>query len=299
METALLLTTGILIVIVIALQIRSNRKFKGQARMMMIQGLEIKKQLQALQVQNQLLEELNIEKQLIIGVVSHDLKGPFNRIFALVHLISLSGENFTEEQKEYLGKIHQIVADGLGMVRNLLDNRKFEDKGIDLLPEKLDISAVVSSMVKNYSVLSEKKKIQIHLTAPQQLVLTTDKMCLTRIMDNLLSNALKFSPPETNVYVIVREISEFIEIMVKDEGPGIPLSDQQKLFQKYQPLTPRPTGGESSTGLGLYLIQTMISKMGGEVFYETEENKGATFVIRLRKSEQVIPTLAESAGAIS
>src|SRR5258708_434313 len=170
-------SAGIFAVIVVALQVRSRRKFKRQTKMMQIQGHEIKKQLHALQEQNRLLEDLNIEKQQIIGVVSHDLKGPFNRIFALVHLLSLSGGNFTQEQKEYLGKIHQIVADGLGMVRNLLDNRKFEDKGIELAPEKLDISAVVTSMVKNYRVLSEKKKIQFHLSAPIQLVLITDKMC--------------------------------------------------------------------------------------------------------------------------
>ena len=234
MVTAFLLPTGVIIIIVIALQVLSYHKLKRQTKLMQMQGQEIKKQMQELQGQNQLLGELNIEKQHIIGVVSHDLKGPFNRIFALVHLLTLSGENFTHEQKEYLGKIHQIVADGLGMVRNLLDNRRFEDKGIELTPEKLDIVAVVSSMVKNYGVLSEKKRIQIHLEAPPQLYLTTDKMCLTRIMDNLLSNALKFSPPEKNVYVFIQETDKFVEIKVKDEGPGIAPADQQKLFHKYQ-----------------------------------------------------------------
>ena len=282
MVTAFLLPAGVIIIIVIALHVRSYHKLKRQTKLMQVQGQEIKKQMQELQGQNKLLGELNIEKQQIIGVVSHDLKGPFNRIFALVHLLTLSGENFTNEQREYLGKIHQIVADGLGMVRNLLDNRRFEDKGIELTPEKLDIVAVVSSMVKNYRVLAEKKKIQIHLEAPPQLILTTDKMCLTRIMDNLFSNALKFSPSEKNVYVIIHETDKFAEIRVNDEGPGIPLADQLKLFHKYQRLTPKPTGGESSTGLGLYLVQAMISKLEGEVYCESEGNNGAAFIIRLR-----------------
>ena len=99
-----------------------------------------------------------------------------------------------------------------------------------------------------------------------------------------MRSALKFSPPEKNVYVIIQETDKFAEIKVKDEGPGISLADQQKLFHKYQRLTPKPTGGESSTGLGLYLVQAMVSKMGGEVFCESEENNGATFIVRLRNT---------------
>ena len=280
------LLSAIFVMIVVALQVRSHLKFKRQKRLMIMQGEEIKKQMQALQQQNQLLEELNIEKQQIIGVVSHDLKGPFNRIFALVHLLSLSGDNFSDEQKEYLGKIHQIVADGLGMVRNLLDNRRFEDKGIDLTVEKLDVTALISSLVKNYTILAEKKKTQIYFDAPPQLFLATDKMCLNRIIDNLFSNALKFSPPEKSIYVTLRETDHFVEIGVKDEGPGISLADQQKLFLKYQLLTPRPTGGESSTGLGLYLVNIIVSKLGGAVFCESEENKGAAFIVRLKKANE-------------
>ena len=283
------LLSGIFFITFVALQLRSYVQLKKQTKLMAMQGEEIKKQMQELQQQNQLLEELNIEKQQIIGVVSHDLKGPFNRIFALVQLMSLSEDNFNDEQKEYLGKIHQIVADGLGMVRNLLDNRRFEDKGIELTVEKLDIASLISSLVKNYRILAEKKRSLIHFEAPWQLFLTTDKMCLTRIMDNLFSNALKFSPPEKNMYVKIQETDKFVEISVKDEGPGISLTDQHKLFLKYQRLTPRPTGGESSTGLGLYLVNAMVRKLEGDVFCESEVDKGATFVVRLKKPNEVIP----------
>jgi len=77
---------------------------------------------------------------------SHDLKGPLNRVFALGQLLSLSGENFTAEQREYLGKMHQIVADGLNMLRNLLDNRKLDEKGIELKPEKVNVTALIASV---------------------------------------------------------------------------------------------------------------------------------------------------------
>ena len=105
------------------------------------QKSEITQQLDVLKFKSQELADLFQEKQQIIGVVSHDLKGPFNRIFALVHLLSLSSENLTSDQVEYLGKIHQIVADGLGMMRNLLDNRRLEEKGVDLANEKINLTA--------------------------------------------------------------------------------------------------------------------------------------------------------------
>ncbi len=284
MATVLLVLFVLFITGFIALEIRSYRLLKRQTKMVLIQGLEIQKQMKELQHQNQLLEELNNEKQQIIGVVSHDLKGPFNRIFALTQLMSLSSDNLTEEQKDYLGKIHQVVADGLGMVRNLLDNRRLDDKGLELTPEVINLATTVSPLVKNYRVLADMKKIKIHFDAPSDFSIVADKMCLNRILDNLLSNALKFSQPGKSIFVSIRETDVIAEICIQDQGPGISAEDQRKLFQKYQRLTARPTGGESSTGLGLYLVKVTLNKMGGEILYESELGRGTTFIVRLKKT---------------
>ena len=158
MVIPLLVLSGLFLSTVLILQVRSYHKLKRQTRLMFLQGQEIKKQMRELQQQNSLLAELNKEKQLIIGIVSHDLKGPFNRVFALAQLLSLSGDNFTDEQRDYLGKIHQIVADGLNMLRNLLDNRRLEEKGIELVPETLNVTGVIASLVKNFSGIADKRK---------------------------------------------------------------------------------------------------------------------------------------------
>ena len=123
---------GTLLLLVIILQVRAYYILKKQNVIITRQSLEIKKQNEELERQNQLLYDLNIEKQQIIGVVSHDLKGPFNRIFALVQLLNMSATNLKDEQTEYIGKIHQIAVDGLHMVRNLLDSRQIEDQGIEM-----------------------------------------------------------------------------------------------------------------------------------------------------------------------
>jgi len=273
-----------LLLVFLFLLIRAYRKSILQNKLILIQSREIQKQNRELEHRNKLLQELNVEKQQIIGVVSHDLKGPFNRIFALMQLMSMTSENLTADQKEYLGKIHQIVADGLSMIRNLLDNRKLEDRGIDMRPESLNFSSVLNNLVKQYQSLAQKKNIVIVYHAPVATPIHADKLYLTRIFENLLSNAIKFSPPEKKIYVTMGDAGNEIQITILDEGPGINAEDQQKLYQKFHRLTARPTGGESSTGLGLSIVKTMVEKMGGTIRYEGEEGKGAKFVVVLRKN---------------
>ncbi len=263
--------------------ISAYRKSMRQNKLILEQSKEIQKQNQELEHRNKRLQEFNIERQQIIGSVSHDLKGPFNRIFALIQLMSMSAENLNSEQKEYLGKIHQIVVDGLGMVRNLVDNRRLEDRGIDMRLEILNFGAVLGSLVKQYQSLAEKKSILINYTAPPSLSIQADKLYITRIFENLLSNAIKFSPPKTIVFVVVSELEEEVEISIQDQGPGINAEDQKKLYIKFERLTPRPTAGESSTGLGLSIIKTLIEKMQGSISYEERAGMGATFVVNLKK----------------
>ena len=263
--------------------VRAYLKSTRQNKLILLQSKEIQKQNRELEYRNKLLQELNIEKQHIIGVVSHDLKGPFNRIFAIIQLMSMSSGNLGEDQKEYLGKIHQIVVDGLSMIRNLLDNQKLEDTGIDMRPELLNFNMVLTPLIKQYQSLADKKNIRIHYKAAAPVPLHADKLYLTRVLENLLSNAIKFSPPERNVFVDAKDLGEEIQVSIQDEGPGINAQDQTKLFQKFQRLAARPTGGESSTGLGLSIAKAMVEKMGGKISYERVEGKGAKFVVNLRK----------------
>src|SRR6478609_5880142 len=151
---------GVLIALFITYQ-----RLQKHKKLIRIQSFEIEKQLRELVHQNDLQQKLNHEKQQVIGAVSHDLKGPFNRIFALVQLMDMSG-GLTDEQKEYVGKIHQISVDGLGMVRNLLDNRKLEDTGIEMVNEELNLSLLLHSLIRNYKPVAEKKGIQIKFEAP-------------------------------------------------------------------------------------------------------------------------------------
>lgn len=272
-----------LLLLVIILQVRAYYILKRQNSIITKQSIEIQKQNEALARQNQQLNDLNIEKRQIIGVVSHDLKGPFNRIFAIMQLMSMSGDNLTDDQKEYVGKIHQIAVDGLNMVRNLLDSRQIDEKILDLTLEPIELKPFVSSFVKNFRSVADRKKIYLHFKGPDGVVVMADRLYLSRILDNLLSNAIKFSEKEKNVTVSIENSGEQVLLTVTDEGPGISEEDQKKLYLKFQKLTARPTGGESSTGLGLSIVKTLIEKMGGSISCKSQLDKGAAFTISLKK----------------
>lgn len=281
MNSPIVFLIGLLIIAIIWLVV-TIIKLKTKNRIITIQGKEIERQLAELNKKSEELKDIINQNQQIISLVSHDLKGPFNRIFALVQLLQLTSQNLSVEQQEYIDKIHQIVADGLGMMRNLLDNRKLEDKGITLVHEKLSLSTLLQTLVKNYEILASKKRVTIHYQCEAPVYLESDKSYLIRIFENLLSNALKFSEGSKNIYVSLTEKDRCIEAKIRDEGPGISPEEITKLYQKFQRLSARPTSGESSTGLGLWIVKTVLEKLGGEIECESQVGVGSTFTVRLK-----------------
>jgi signal transduction histidine kinase len=111
--------------------------------------------------------------------------------------------------------------------------------------------------------------------------MTTDKNYVCRVMENLLSNALKFSDPGKAIAVTIHSDNEQVRISVADQGPGLSEEDLGKLYQKFTKLTPRPTAGESSQGLGLSIVKTLTNCLGGDVLCTSKVNEGCTFTVTL------------------
>jgi len=106
-----------------------------------------------------------------------------------------------------------------------------------------------------------------------------DATVLTQVIENLVSNAVKYSPPGRNICVRLLKSPERARCQVRDEGPGLSAEDQKKLFGKFARLSAKPTGGEHSTGLGLSIVKKMVEAMNGKVWCESELGKGATFIV--------------------
>lgn len=271
----------VLLAIALALQVAAYARLRERNKVVHRQSLEIQRQVTELEKRNQELQELSEERAKLIGLVSHDLKGPFNRIFALVNLMHLSYPEATADQKEFLGKIQHISADGLAMVRNLLDKRRIEERGIDLVPEPMNLAAHVTAIVKGFQTVADKKDILLHMDAPAEIIVESDKLYINRIIENLLGNAVKFSEKGKNIFVRVEATPTHAVVSIRDEGPGISAEDQKKLYQNYMRLSARPTGGESSTGLGLSIVKEIVDKMKGSIHCDSKEQEGTTFTVRL------------------
>jgi signal transduction histidine kinase len=282
MTLSWLIVLGTLLFIAVSLLVYFYVTMQKKKILLRLQSNEIEKQIRELNIQNQKQAALNREKQQLIMLVSHDLKGPFNRIFALTQLLEMDAtSNFTNDQKEYLNKMYQIIGDGLNMVRNIVDVRKIEEKGLDPYPEKINLPSVILPIIKQYNVLADKKKIKINYQTPEKIEMTSDKNYISRVMENLLSNALKFSQPGKEVSVTVKSDGNNVEIAVADQGPGLSADDLANLYQKFKKLTPRPTGGESSQGLGLSIVKILANCMGGDVVCKSELEVGSTFIVTL------------------
>jgi len=281
--TALTLFSATSIVLLIGLAIRS----KATNVLTELQKKRIEELLQIQKDNEKRIHELEFEKQQLFSVVSHDLKGPFNRIFALIQLLQSSSDNFQNDQIEYLAKIHRVLADGLGMIRNLMDNQKLESKGIDLHLETFNLASALGVLARNYKVITEKKNIELHLEMLPTMMVYADKHYLHRILDNLFSNALKFSSENKNIFIKAYEDGNWIRVDVRDEGPGISQEDQTKLYKKFQTLTARPTGGETATGIGLSVAKAFAEKMEAELSCVSKLDEGSLFTLRVRKGKIV------------
>jgi len=220
----------------------------------------------------------------ILGKVTHDLRTPFAKVYTIVQLLlSDHQENLSEQQVERINLIKQVVADGLQIVKGFLDtgNMVLDEKKFN--PETIDIQEFVDTSLVPYELLSAKKNI-IFITQvlDQNLKLKVDRTYLRRIIDNLVSNAIKFSPNETQIKYTVFQDGDQIIFSVKDQGPGLTEDDKSRLFKKYQQLSAKPIGTDDSTGLGLFIVKTMVDKMGGNIWVESKKGEGAEFKVALK-----------------
>lgn len=228
-----------------------------------------------------LLNQETLEKQQIISIVSHDIKAPFNRISALAQLFALEKQNLNDNQREYINKMLQTVADGLALIRNLVDYRNLEYRGLEIIPEKINLSELVHIKVKGFHSLAESKCVTLNTDIAPNMSAVSDNQCVSRVLDNLLGNAIKFSPSGKNIYVSVRPSRGQVILQVRDESGGFTEEDIGKLYQKFQRLSTKPTSGESTTGLGLFIVKTMLTKIGGRIQCVTKLGEGSTFTVTI------------------
>jgi two-component system sensor histidine kinase/response regulator len=244
--------------------------------------LELKHSREILARTAERLRELNKEKNEFLGIAAHDLKNPICSFIGLAEYMqstpNLGKIELADISNDILNESRRL----LQLVQNLLDVNAIERGQLNLQLDSCDLSDIVRSVIHNFQPKAAAKQQTLSFEPGDSPALVrVDRSLTMQILDNLISNAIKFSPPGKAIRVRLRRSLDGILCEVQDEGPGLSVEDQNQLFGKFVRLSARPTGGENSTGLGLSIVKKLIEAMHGLVWCQSELGQGAKFVIKL------------------
>ncbi len=267
----------------------TERKQAVEDRIRLVQEQEAKhaalRYTHEIEIKNTQLIQLNQDKNEFLAIAAHDLKNPLAGILGAAELIIESAENLTmAEVVNYAEMIAEASGQMVELIKNLLDVNQIESQKIAVKMQKINITMVLQKLLQSYLNRAAVKNIQVHFdAATPEMLIWADVNVLRQILDNIISNAIKYSPPNKNVYIRLINTEKYVRWEVQDEGQGLNADDLQKLFGKFTRLTARPTAGENSTGLGLFIVKKLVEMIGGKVWCESELGQGACFIVELPK----------------
>ena len=259
------------------LQTQINRELEQKV---MQRTKEISVQKEEITQKNEALMALNEEKNHLISIVAHDLGNPLANIKLYAQIIRRTAHNLTEKQAQHLEIITESTENMMRMINKILDVNAIEAGKINMNKEVTQLSSLLDETISQLSWHAEKKDISLHVEKLEnEKEVNVDRFYTKHIFENLISNAIKFSPEGKNIHICFFSENEKLRVEISDEGPGICEEDMMKIFRKYQKLSARPTGGERSTGLGLSIVKKYVELMDGKVWCKSVPGEGATFVV--------------------
>lgn len=269
---------------------RMNRRNRDLSLAVAQATEELRSRERDLELVNRRLYELNDAKNRIIGLAAHDLRNPLSGILLHCELLQEEGQG-SEETGKSVGAIRSLGETMRNLIQRLLDVHAIE-AGHAAAPEvgELDLAAALASALERACKAAERKGIVLVLAdqgpamAQGPAIALGDSAQVGQILDNFLSNAVKFSPPGTTVTLRLESSGRGWRAFVQDQGPGLRPEDMDRVFCEYARLSARPTAGEASVGLGLSLVKRMAEAMHGSVGVESGQGGGATFWLELPKA---------------
>lgn len=226
------------------------------------------------------LERLNAEKNRFLGMAAHDLRNPLFGVLSLTEALIRRG-SVPEGDRKFLEQISKATKSMKALVDDFLDVSAIEAGELRLRLERVDLSSLIEESVAGQRDLAIRKNIEIHFERTGETAVVADRHKIGQVMVNLITNALKFSPEHSSVYVSIAASGAAARVSVADSGPGISPVDRDLLFRPFSVASARSTSGESSTGLGLAICRKIIEGHGGRIWVESNEGRGSVFMFEL------------------
>ncbi|TAE30302.1 MAG: hypothetical protein EAZ92_04860 [Candidatus Kapaibacterium sp.] len=232
---------------------------------------------------NRELKQANEFKSTMLSMASHDLKNPLSSILALVEVTM--GRTADSAITEMLQLVTSSAERMLQLIIDLLDTSALELGRMDIRKVMINATPVVENVVEQYRTHAERKGQSIVWESDVQCLLEADTKRLRQVADNIISNAVKYSPKGGTIIVQLRNTTNTegnAEVMfsVQDSGQGFSKADQEQMFGYFKRLSARPTGGESSSGMGLAIVKQIVDLHNGTIDVKTEFGVGSTFLLR-------------------
>jgi two-component system, sensor histidine kinase LadS len=246
---------------------------------------EVKLLNSTLTERNDELQMLNMEKNEFLGIVAHDLKSPLSGIKGLSELLTTPQEMDIETITTMASTIYTTSDRMFSIITNLLDINAIETGAIRFEKQWMNPMECIERVCAEQETYASSKTMKLTLTTDgKETPIYSDPNALNEIIDNLVSNAVKYSYPNSEITIALTYNETNCSIAVTDQGQGISEEDQKQLYKKFAKLTARPTGSEHSTGLGLSIVKKMIELLGGTISCTSTVGVGSTFTIQLPTS---------------
>jgi signal transduction histidine kinase len=216
----------------------------------------------------------------VLSVAAHELKNSLATISAYSELLNETCATLSVEQ------ISAHLARAVGRMKNLIHDMfeltKLQSDSIQLSKSHFDIAPIIGRVAARNTVLAMAKQQKLFLDIASNIMIHADEARIEEIADNLINNAIKYSPPGSAINVKLKSDKKRAIFEVEDEGPGFTEADREKLFMPFSRLSAKPTGGEVSTGIGLCVVKMLVDAHGGLVDVKNkEENQGAKFRVMI------------------
>ncbi|MFQ3574085.1 MAG: HAMP domain-containing sensor histidine kinase [Thermodesulfovibrionales bacterium] len=237
---------------------------------------------------NKELERLNDIKNQLLGMAAHDLRTPIGAIKSYSEfLLEETSEKLDTEHIYFLTTIKSLSDFMLRLLNDLLDVSIIESGKINLDLRQTDPISLIKDSINILKVFADKKSISIKFLPPPKIPdIYVDPIRIRQVLDNLLNNAIKFSPKGSTVLMEITDYDEDrLKISISDEGRGIPEAEMDKLFKPFSKTSTEPTGGEKTTGLGLSIAKKIIDAHGGRIYAENREGGGSVFYFFVNKAK--------------
>jgi PAS domain S-box-containing protein len=224
------------------------------------------------------LEELKAD---FVATVSHELRTPIAAVHGAAKTLEREDIVFSDDLRRHLLAVISDQSDRLvHLVNDILVTSQVESDRLVLASEQVDVADVARGVIEAARAHAPEE-LSLELVAPRSLAAVADRDKLRQVLANLLANAIKYSRGTGRIEVRLEQRQAQLRIAVRDEGVGVPESEQQRIFEKFYRVDSSMTGGISGTGLGLYICRELVRRMGGSIWVESSEGTGSTFFVEL------------------